>query len=141
MARLTVPRSSETMSTTASVSSVKPSAARWRVPKKRLTSLDRESGRNTLAAARRPDWTTAAPSCSGLVGWKMDSSSSWLTRASSRSAGSTYSSRDAVRWMAISAPMRREASAKQARTTSSSIEVSGRGAKDLNSRPPARARP
>jgi len=59
------PVSSETISTTASVSSASPSPARCRVPMFRPSCVLRDSGRKHPAAATRSPRTNAAPSCSG----------------------------------------------------------------------------
>src|SRR6185503_4287850 len=66
-----VPVSSETTIAIASFSSVSPSAARWRVPRSRLTRGFTDSGRKHAAAAMRSPWMITAPSCSGDAGWKM----------------------------------------------------------------------
>ena len=65
------PLSSDTTTATASFSSVRPMAARWRVPSSRLRRGCTVSGRKQEAAAMRPSWMITAPSCSGAVGWKM----------------------------------------------------------------------
>ncbi len=67
----TLARSSLTTTTTASVSSEMPMAARWRVPSVRSSDELPVSGRNTPACQMRPSRTMAAPSCSGF---------SWLGR-------------------------------------------------------------
>ena len=65
------PVSSDTTMATASFSSVRPIAARWRVPSSRDTLGFTESGRKQAAAAMRSPWTITAPSCSGDATWKM----------------------------------------------------------------------
>ena len=67
-AMLMLPVSSETMTETASVSSVMPIPARWRVPSWVESSGFMESGRKQAAAATRSFCTMTAPSCSGRAG-------------------------------------------------------------------------
>ena len=82
--KLMVPRSSLTTTTTASVSSVMPSAARWREPK--LSSMTRPSGmgKNTPALAMRRFRMMTAPSCSLFIasGMNSETNSSLVTAAS-----------------------------------------------------------
>src|SRR5262249_42420796 len=78
------PVSSETTTTTASVSSARPRAARWRVPSVRASRRLRDSGRKQPATLMRPPWTKTAPSWSGEVGRKTLPSSSADTVASTR---------------------------------------------------------
>jgi hypothetical protein len=66
-----VPVSSETTTTTASVSSVIPMAARWRLPSVRESAGFTVRGRKQAAAAMRLPCTTTAPSWSGVLGLKM----------------------------------------------------------------------
>src|SRR5262249_31333448 len=70
------PASSETTTATASFSSVRPMAARWREPSSLLILGLIVSGRKQAAAATRSFCTIAAPSCNGDVRWKMLSSRS-----------------------------------------------------------------
>jgi len=70
------PRSSDTTMATASVSSVRPIAARWRVPRSRSSFGFTVSGRKHAAAATRPSWMIAAPSWSGDPVWKIVTSRS-----------------------------------------------------------------
>ncbi len=56
---------------TASDSSVRPMAARWRVPRSRSSFGLTVSGRKHAAAAIRVSWMITAPSCSGVDGWKI----------------------------------------------------------------------
>jgi hypothetical protein len=67
----TAPRSSLTTTTTASVSCVMPSAARWRAPSVRSTAPAR--GKKAPACHTRPSRITSAPSCMGFskLGMKM----------------------------------------------------------------------
>jgi hypothetical protein len=65
------PLSSDTITATASFSSVRPMAARCRVPSSRLRAGCTVSGRKQDAAATRPSWMMTAPSWSGALGWKM----------------------------------------------------------------------
>src|SRR5262249_31603589 len=60
--------SSETTTATASVSSLIPSAARWRLPCARATSAVRESGRKHPAAEMRAPSTSTAPSSTAPSG-------------------------------------------------------------------------
>ena len=71
-----LPVSSDTTIATASFSSVRPIAARWREPSSLLNFGFTVSGRKQAAAATRSSCTMTAPSCSGDVGWKMLSSRS-----------------------------------------------------------------
>ena len=66
-----VPVSSDTTIARASVSSVRPIAARWRLPSVRLSSGFTVRGRKQAAAATRFPWRITAPSWSGVAGWKM----------------------------------------------------------------------
>ena len=63
-----LPVSSDTTIATASFSSVRPMAARCRVPRSLLTNGLTVSGRKQAAAATRSSWTMTAPSCSGEPG-------------------------------------------------------------------------
>ena len=65
------PVSSETTTASASVSSVTPMAARWRLPSSRERAGLTVRGRKHAAAATRLPWITTAPSCSGVPGLKM----------------------------------------------------------------------
>src|SRR5262249_42795054 len=76
------PVSSETTPTAASVSSERPTAARWRVPSVRESPRLRESGRKQPDAVIRSPWMSAAPSWSGDPGWKRLPRSSAETTAS-----------------------------------------------------------
>src|SRR4029077_13750204 len=69
-ARGITPLSSETTTTAASVSSERPTAARWRVPNVRESPRLRDRGRKQPAAVIRSPWISAAPSWSGDPGWK-----------------------------------------------------------------------
>ena len=62
------PVSSDTTTATASLSSVRPIAARCRVPSSRPTRGLTVSGRKHAAAATRSSWRMTAPSCSGEPG-------------------------------------------------------------------------
>ena len=64
--KLTLPRSSETTTTAASVSSLRPIAARWRVPSVLSSLVLAESGKNAPACWMRPSRMITAPSCSGF---------------------------------------------------------------------------
>ena len=66
-----LPVSSDTTIATASFSSVRPIAARWREPSSLLSFGLTVSGRKQAAAATRSSCTITAPSCSGDAGWKM----------------------------------------------------------------------
>ena len=66
-----MPVSSETTTARASVSSVTPMAARWRLPSSRESCGFTVRGRKQAAAATRLPWMTTAPSCSGVPGLKM----------------------------------------------------------------------
>ena len=81
-AREITPVSSETTTTAASVSSDRPTAARWRVPSVRESPRLRDSGRKQPAAVIRSPWMSAAPSWSGDPGWKRLPRSSADTTAS-----------------------------------------------------------
>src|SRR6185503_4292359 len=114
-----VASSSETTITMASVSSVSPIAARWRVPRVFETLGFVVSGRKQPAAVIRPCWTMRAPSWIGESGRKMLVTSSRETRASSRVPTSMYSFRPTSFWRTTSAPTRRPARCATARTISS----------------------
>src|SRR4029079_3342759 len=118
-ATATEPFSSETTTTRASLSSLRPSAARWRVPWASFGSGVAVSGRSAPAATMRLPLTITAPSCSGPPGLKMETRSSRLTSASSGLAASAYMRRLRVRSMAISAPKRFAESAAVAPATAS----------------------
>ena len=75
MARLIIPVCSDTTMTAASVFSLMPTAARWRVPSPRITPLASASGRMHAAAMIRSSRITTAPSCRGVFGSNMFSSS------------------------------------------------------------------
>ncbi len=113
------PSSSEMTTTIASVSSVKPMAARCRVPSVLLTCGFVVRGRKQPAAMIRPLCMISAPSWIGEVGRKMLVISSLLTCASSRTPTSMYWLRPTSRCKTMSAPMRLLASATAARTISS----------------------
>src|SRR5437660_7808619 len=74
--------SSDTTSTVASVSSDKPSAARWRVPSDLSATLNWVSGSTHPAPMMRSPRTSTAPSCSGEYGVKIVVSRSAETFAS-----------------------------------------------------------
>src|SRR6185312_2003735 len=78
-----MPVSSDTTIATASFSSVSPIAARWREPSSLLRRGLIVSGRKHAAAATRSFWTITAPSCSGDLSWKIESSRSYVSTASS----------------------------------------------------------
>src|SRR3954471_1080094 len=78
-----LPVSSDTTMAIESFSSVRPMAARWRVPRCRARSGLTVSGRKQAAAATRSFWTMTAPSCSGDFVWKMLTSRSYVSSASS----------------------------------------------------------
>src|SRR5205814_3878797 len=99
------PVSSETTTATASVSSVTPSAARWRVPSWRASWRLRESGRKQPAATTRSSRMKAAPSCSGEYGRKRLVSRSADTRASRATPSSAYCRRPVPRSITMSAPI------------------------------------
>src|ERR1700730_13260679 len=82
-AMLIVPVSSEMMTATASVSSVIPIAARWRVPSWVERTGFMESGRKQAAAAIRSRCTITAPSCKGALGRNTVASRSYDSLASS----------------------------------------------------------
>src|SRR5262249_31763932 len=84
----TAPVSSDTTTTTASVSSDSPRAARWRVPSVRASWRSRGRGRKHPAALIRAPWTMAAPACSGEPGWKIEPRSSAETTACIRTPSS-----------------------------------------------------
>ena len=85
-----MPRSSETTTTTASVSSVTPMAARWRVPSALSRRALADSGRTAPAWAMRRFLMMTAPSCSlfSESGRKIETSSSSDTLQSSSTPGS-----------------------------------------------------
>jgi hypothetical protein len=114
-----VPSSSETTITMASVSSVRPIAARWRVPSVFDTFGFVVSGRKQPAAVMRPFWMMSAPSWIGDSGRKMLVTSSRDTRASRRVPTSIHSFSPTSFWSTMSAPMRRPARCATARTSSS----------------------
>src|SRR4029079_1371288 len=118
-ATATEPFSSETTTTSASLSSLKPSAARCRVPWASFGSGVAVSGRSAPAATMRFPRTITAPSCIGAPGLKMGTRSSRLTRASSGFAAAAYMRRLCVRSMAMSAPKRFAESAVVAPATAS----------------------
>ena len=101
-----VPVSSETMTTTASDTSLVPIPARWRVPR----SLDRcvfsDSGMTQPAAATRPARMITAPSCSEALGKNRLRSSCSVTRASIIVPVLKYSSSDVLRSKISSTPTR-----------------------------------
>ncbi len=113
--------SSDTTITSASVSSVIPTAARWRVPTPSGRSLRNVSGRMQPACEMRPCWMITAPSCSGEYGRNSEVSSSFETAASIGLPASIWSSRLVSRSSTISAPTRFCDSTCEARTISSSI--------------------
>ena len=76
------PVSSDTTIVAASTSSVRPMAARWRVPKSLLMAGFTDSGRKQAAAATRSPCTITAPSWSGDFGWNRLSSRSEVSVAS-----------------------------------------------------------
>src|ERR1700722_6953902 len=76
MARLIAPVSSEQMTAMASVSSVMPMPARWRVPSWVESKGFMESGRKHAAAAMRSFCTITEPSCRGALGRKIVASRS-----------------------------------------------------------------
>jgi hypothetical protein len=65
-----IPVSSDTTTASASVSSVTPMAARWRLPSWRDSSGFTVSGRKQAAAATRLPCRMTAPSWSGVPGLK-----------------------------------------------------------------------
>ena len=77
------PVSSDTTTATASFSSVRPIAARCRVPRSTPTDGLTVSGRKHDAAAILFSWMMTAPSCSGPLVWKIVTSRSCVTMASS----------------------------------------------------------
>ena len=100
-----MPVSSDTISDTASVVSVMPMAARWRVPRSRLMVGSSESGSMQAAALMRRLRSIIAPSCSGVLGSNMFSISGALISASTRVPVSITSPRPVCRSMTISAPI------------------------------------
>src|SRR6478735_6297493 len=144
--KLIVPRSSLTITTTASVSSVMPSAARWREPKLSSTTRPSGIGKNTPALAMRRLRITTEPSCSLFMpsGKNSATKSSRVTCASSVCPlwTPTNSSRFASCSKVMSAPMRWRASSVAASTTSSITLVSWARTRLPNqARLPTRCRP
>jgi hypothetical protein len=111
--------SSETTITTASDSSVMPTAARWRVPTPSGRSVRKVRGRIEPAWVIRPSRITTAPSWSGEYGRKTEVRSSFDTSASIGVPASTRSSRLFSRSSTIRAPTRFWARVWEARTISS----------------------
>src|SRR5262249_52335320 len=113
------PSSSDTAITTASLSSVMPMAARWRVPSVLLTVGLAVSGRKQAAAVTRPLRTTSAPSWMGEAVTKTLRISSLLICASSGVPPAVNSLRPVSRSKTIKPPMRRLAIVTTARMISS----------------------
>ena len=97
--------SSETTMTIASVSSLSPRAARWRVPRDRSPLLACESGRMQPAPMMVSPRTITAPSCSGEYGVKMVASRSAVRRACMSDPLSMNAVNGTSRSMAMMAPI------------------------------------
>ncbi len=120
--KLMVPRSSLTTTTTASVSSVMPSAARWREPSCASSTLVSGIGKKMPARAMRRFRMSTAPSWSLFTdsGTKSETSSSRVTTQSRWMPSLFANSRTFASCSnAMSAPMRWRASSVAAATTSS----------------------
>ena len=116
-----MPVSSETMKTVASEISLMPRPARWRVPRSRPTPVVSDRCRRHAADMMRSPRTMTAPSCSGVFGSKMFSSSGWESTPSTRVPVAITSLRRVLFSMTISAPTRRRDMCSSARIISSII--------------------
>ena len=101
---LTWPFSSDTTTTTASVCSVIPRAARWRVPKRSVWTVISASGRSAPAARSISSRMMIAPSWSGAFGAKIVRIRSADTSAWIMTPVSATSSSPVSRSRTISAP-------------------------------------
>ncbi len=113
-----MPVSSETTSDTASLCSVIPMAERCLAPSSLARKEFSARGRKQAAANTLLPCTMTAPSCRGVLGSKMLTISSAVTRASILTPLSMYSCRPVFRMKTISAPTLRRDSASVARTIS-----------------------
>ena len=113
-----MPVSSETMTLTASVDSVMPMAARWRVPSSREREWSSVSCKMQAAATMRSPRTITAPSCKGVFGSKMFSISGAEISPSMTVPESMTSASPVCRSKTIRAPMRFLDMLFSARTTS-----------------------
>ncbi len=109
-ATLIRPVSSLTMSTTASLCSVRPTAARWRVPMRPTPGMVSASGSTQPAATSRASRMITAPSCSEVPGMKMVASISAVTSPLMRTPVAAMFSRPVSRSNTTSAPVLRSLS-------------------------------
>ena len=103
--KLTSPVSSETTIVMASLTSLIPTAALWRVPNSFGIKLLSDSGKYALATAIFSFLIITAPSCSGVFGMKILISNSPVISASKSIPVSMYSSKPVLRSMVIKAPI------------------------------------